>query len=488
MFKIVSGLMLLLVTLSVQALNEARLISQSSSGQTAVFNLGIHDGIQVGDYAVIVKQIYNTEKSDLKVVPVARARNIKINSDSSIWILYHIYDPELIIRGQKYSILSESNMLRGRRDLKLGRIKAVEAKAVELDDSRHLSKLDQKYLKVEHLHDQEYRSDNDFDLVDLEKWEKVRKSRYRTALYRSPYKADFQKKIRLETFEKLVTAYLQRVNDPNFNYESFYREQMRDNSNDFRKRSNFSTEYEDFLHQQSQRSVSEAKLYRSLLEKGDTWSEDFSDEELSSVLKSVSSLQESDRRAIYLRPPTRYALTLDYGLHLSDPQTDEDATYRRENRYSLGLDLEATPFLRHETLERFTLTGSVRSNNSAFEAQGFNADLNEWSATVGVNWYPLHPPYATESAAIFIGTFIRSGIAKANAPTVGEQGNYSILSYPGFTGGMRYIFRNDISLRIVASMETLNLERYESSRLGSVLPESTKVFEGKMGVGIGYSF
>ena len=72
------------------ALTEARLLQQSSSGLTAVFNLGSQDALKQGDYAIIVKQIKDLDTRDLRLIPVARAKNIKVNSDHSIWILFKI--------------------------------------------------------------------------------------------------------------------------------------------------------------------------------------------------------------------------------------------------------------------------------------------------------------------------------------------------------------------------------------------------------------
>jgi preprotein translocase subunit SecA len=78
-----------------------------------------------------------------------------------------------------------------------------------------------------------------------------------------------------------VTAYLKKVNEPNFNYDQFYEEQMKSESGTGMKlRSSLATEYEKFLTVKSQKKIEDAKLYRSLLEKGDIWSEDLSDEEL----------------------------------------------------------------------------------------------------------------------------------------------------------------------------------------------------------------
>ena len=80
----VYAILLIVIALPAWGLTEARLLNQSTSGQTVVFNLGIHDGVKSGDYAVIVKQIRSLDDRDLRLVPVAKARNVKINSDSSL--------------------------------------------------------------------------------------------------------------------------------------------------------------------------------------------------------------------------------------------------------------------------------------------------------------------------------------------------------------------------------------------------------------------
>lgn len=479
-------MLLLVIAMPAWALTEARLLNQSTSGQTVVFNLGIHDGIKDGDYAVIVKQIRSLESRDLRLIPAAKARNVKINSDSSVWMLYHIYDHELLVKGDKFLVLSETHMLSGRRSPKMGRITVVtnkkrtseEAKYAVENDKDRLSKLKDNYQTMTPAHETSVGSDMDAELIDLESWEKNNSSRYRTSLYRSAHKDEWRRQLRLSTFEKLVTAYLKRVNDPDFNYDKFY---------DTQKRRDWSSEYGKFLRAQAKRTDADAKLFRSVLEKGESWSEDYSDEELRKTLNQVSVLQEKDRREYVMAKPTRFAASLDYGFLLSDAQSDKDP-YQRESRYAVESDFEVTPFLKHETLERFTLNAGFRLNYSAFEAEDFNADLNEYSVSLGANWYPLYAPYTQMAPILFLGTYIRSGFAKAVAPTAREKANYTVLSMPGLRAGFKYYLRNNLGIRLILSMETLKIERYEASKLNSILPERTNLVEGKMGVGLAYAF
>jgi hypothetical protein len=502
MIKLVRWILIKLVLLVVVmapawGLSGARLLGMSSSGQTALFNLGIHDAVKDGDYAVIVKEIRDLNSRDLRLIPVARARNIKINPSNSVWILYKKINPELLKKGQEYLILSETQMLSGRRDPRLTRLSVItdkdrtafETNQALSDDKDRISKLKTQYPEIETLHGKETRMDEDVQLLDVEGWKKFKGSKYRTALYKSPYAKDFKRELRLITFEKMVTAYLQRVNDPTFNYDAFYDEQKKTKfADEFRQRSNFSTEYETFAATQSAQASADAQLHRSLLEKGESWSEDYSDEELKNALGQVSVLQEKDRRAYVLADPKRYSLFLSYGISINDTQTDKDPSYRRDNRFSIDLDFEATPLLKHETLERFTLNATLRSNKTAMDAGNYNADVNETSVSAGLNWYPLYAPHSIEAPAIFLGTYIRSGTASATAPTVNEKANYTVLSLPGFRAGLRYNLKNNIGIRVSLSMETLNLDRYQQSKTGSVLPDQANIAEGKMNIALAYSF
>jgi hypothetical protein len=495
--SIVTILMLLSMSISVWGFSEARLVTLSKSGQTAVFNIGVHDGVKEGEYGVMVKEINALDKQKLRLIPVARARNVKINADTSIWILYRVYDAGLLSKDDKYLFFTESNVMNGRRDVRVGRMtvigkdgRAKEAVTNSLrDDKDRLSKLKDKYEEDEMYHDKEFRTDDDVKLLNVDEWRESGKTQYRTAIYKSPYEKEWSREHRLSTFEKMVVAYLKKFNDPNFNYDEFYSKQAKVAfSNELKVHSSYDSEYENFLYRESRRKTAEAKVYRSILEKGRSWSENYSDEELRQVLQEVSVLQESDRRDYVIADPHRYTFYFDYGVHLTDHQTDKDTGYRRSGLYTLQAELEGIPFIRKTDLERFTIFGNVRSSKSAFSANNLNIGLDDLAVALGLNWYPMHAPYAIQSPMIFLGTFVRSGYGTATAPSGGEKGTYTSLVAPGFQGGVRYNFRNGVGMRFTASLETMQLERYGKTLAKPVLPDHTSVTEGKMGFAMAYSF
>ena len=490
-------LTLFVVVTSARAMTEARLISKSTTGRTALFSLGIHDGVASGDFAVIAKQIRSVEESNLRVVPVARARNIKISPDSSVWILYKVYDSELLVKGDKFILLAESHLLRGRKDPEVGKTTVVTQQSLEdqqtkfilEDDKDRLAKRTEDYDKLAITREGVVNSDTDVEQIDVERWGKQKNVRHRVALFKGPNQKEFKKRLRLSTFEKLVTAYLKRVNDPDFNYDAFYEASRRaEFSTDHKVRSDIESEYQKFLSAEARRTSADAKLFRSVLVNGESWSEDYSDEELRRVLNEVSVLQETERRNFIGARPNRYNIAFDYGMILTDAQTDSDTGYRRDANRSLEVDFEAVPFIKHKQLERFSINSSFRLARSAFEAESFNADVDEYSITLGANWYPVHAPYATEAPVFLLGAYIRSGYARVVAPTPDEKANYTVLSMPGLRAGMKYLLRNNFGLRLIFSMETLKLDQYESSKIDSILPSSTNLVEGKFGIGITYGF
>lgn len=496
MIKFVISAFLMLLVTHAFALNEARLLNLSRTGNTVLFNLGIHDGVREGDYAVIVKEIRPVQGTrDLRIVPVAKARNIKINPDSSVWIIYKTYDIELLVKGQPYLILSESEMLRGRRDPRLGRITVVGPKGkrtesvmnVMTDDRDRLSKLKDKYEVNEITHEQTPLYDDEGNLIDLEDWENVKGAKYRTALYKSPNRREYRRQLRLATFEKLVTGYLRKVNDPDFSYDKFYDEQMKDEfTNTFRKNSNFETEYRSFLREQASRATEESKLFRKILEKGGTWSVDYSDEELRDTLTNVSVLQEIDRRDYIVAKPRRNALSFDYGFFLNNDQTKKDNLVN--GRYSMEAGYEFIPFAKHPTLERFTLFGTGRVAQNGFETSNSNAEMSEKSLSAGVKWYPFYAPYAVEVPVLFAGISVRSGQVAMRSPTYGDRANYTLLSVGGIQAGLRYNLRSGFGFRLNASFETLQLDRYQFDRYGSRLPDRVNVAEARTGIALIYAY
>lgn len=497
MLQIVSGWILLLLSFNSLALTQTRLLQLSSSGQTVVFDAGVHERLRTAEFGIVLKQIRDIHDQDsLRVIPVAKVRSVKIGTDHSVWVIFKTYQDELLVKGDLFTLFTESNMIPGRRAYTTSQLTVISpqddikraARSSLTDDEELLAKA-KNYSKNYVNHGPSYKDDHDFELIELEKWVKHKDQRYRSGLYRSQNSEQFKRALRLEVFEGLVTRYLQKVNDPDFNYAAFYDLQMREaGSNYFRKRSNFSTAWEEHLANKGKSLEVGTKLSRSILEKGDRWSEDYSDEELGNVLANISVAQEKDRKARVISKPNRLHMGLDYGQIVSDHQTTEDTSYSKNARYALNLDLEVIPFLKHEIWERFTVNGQLSMSDDALGVGSRNFDRKDQSFTLGVNWYPFYAPYTISVINLYMGTYFRAGQSKLRSELYEDKGNYTLMSMPGFRVGLRYTFKSQVSLRFIGSVESTQLEKTGSNRYFSELPESITKTDMNLALGLGYSF
>lgn len=497
MLKAVSGWILLLLSFNSLALTQTRLLQVSTSGQTLVFDAGVHERLKENEFGVVLKQVKSLNNQNaLRVVPVGKVRNVKVGTDHSVWVLFDLYQEGLLQRGDVFTLFTESNMLPGRRPYEVKKLQVVSsqkdvkaaARSSLEDESDRLAKV--KNYKKSHInHSSSYKSDEDFELIELEKWSRHKERRFRTGLYRSQNAEQFKRNLRLEVFEGLVTQYLQRVNDPDFNYATFYDKQMREPGNNFfRQRSNFATAWENNLAYNEKSIESNAKLSRSLLENGERWSEDYSDEELGLLLGKISIAQEKDRRARVISKPSRFHMAVDYSKALSDNQTSTDTNYQKSSRYSISAELEFVPMVKHPLWERFAINAQGTINDDAVGLAGKNFDRNDQSFTMGLNWFPFFAPYAEKVINIYLGTYFRAGYSKMRSSFYDEKANYTLMSIPAFRAGLRYTFRNKVSLRMVGSIETASFEKSGSSVFNSSLPSSFTKTDMNLAFGLGYSF
>lgn len=488
---------LLLFASAVYAQVEVRLLRQSASGQTLIFNIGHLEGIKTGEFAAILKPIRDPQAADLKMVPVGKARSIKVNYESSIWIVYKVFDGELLVPGDKFELLTESKVLSGRRDYSVSRTEVVGDKrninkdvyeALEGDRER-LTKLGNKYQDDRKIHGPEDRFETDFNMVDVSVWEKERGMAFKSHLYRGPHREQFRRMMRIETFEKLIAQYLRKVNDPKFSYNAFYEEQKKDSHTGFsREKGNFMTEYDKFLLAQSKEKHKEAEVYRAMLARGEAWSDDFSDEELQTMLGRVAKIEENIRREKLLERAFRHQLSLSSGLGLYNNETENDSNHSRGQAREFELGYEFFPFAKVDKWQNWTFAASARTNATSLSHDDYNIESDEYSASLGVNFYPWSPPQVVNSILPFIGTYARIGRTNLTLPATGDEGKYSLNALPGILVGVKFQFSSGLYFRLKSHIEKQTVEVIKTDYLGSSLPDRADLVDAKLGLGIGYAF
>lgn len=494
--KLFLCLMLIMPVFSAYAIDDYMVSIQqvSKSRKTISVNTGFASKIVENDYGVLVKKESKSTKEAL-YKPVAKVRVIKVYSGSSIWIAYKTFMPEEIKAGNRLFLFSESAFLEGRRkqlDTKRTKLITKEGKPAEVKDflleGDNLAKKDDQYQVLAKPLKKEVHFDKEVDLVDIDKWEKQPDTEkyYMQGIYRSPYAKDFAKRKRVHTFEKMVVALLNKYNNPTFEYDEFYREQRRDggSGDDFQSRSAFTNFMDSYEKRLANRQAKTEKFMQQLEDKGDAWSSDYSDEELSEVLNNISIAQERQRRKKLIAFKYNYQLAAAMHLNLLNNENTNDPRTSEHNKYDIDVAWEGYYFKKLQALEQFTLELSARRSQDGLYTGDANVKTTEYSGALHLNWYPYHLPNMVGVNIPYIGVLVRAGFATLYSTYLGEQGNYQVIGFPGFRGGIKYNFKNSYGIRFTGTFERIRFERLVRSDDAGVLPNRVYHLDGKLGIGI----
>lgn len=465
---------------------EARLLSKSSSANTLLLNIGDLDDVKSGDHGILLRRVRAQDVMAIRVVPVARGRVVRSTRHRSIWFLYDVPDTSQLVLRDLYLVTTESMAMKGRRMLENTRLNVIDEKknlpanlaAKQEGDKDLLAIRKAEYESVRRTHKLGESWAKDGQLHDVSEWVTVDKDgqqKYARSLWRSEYEKDFAVKKRLETFEKIVTTYLERINDPLFNYGDFYWEQTR------RGTSNINVAQE-FKENEQRQLNKQAQTYRKLLEKGQAWSEDYSDEELAGMMNEIGVVYEQDRRRTVATRFYNWQVLGSLGLNMLDNENRADAENATKVKWNMELGGEWFPAPRHESAQKFSVWSFARFVQDGVSVGQLNATSKEYSLGLGMTWHMLHSPFATAVNIPFLSLGVRTGVNKL--VTTGEQANYSMESFPTIAGGIKYNFRSGVGLRLAASFEKLILEQTESNQTVSTLPQKEEILEARLNLGV----
>lgn len=469
----------------------------AKSGKTVGIKTGELDGISNNDYGVLVQK-KSFEDGQIIYKPVAKLRAVKVFKKESIWVIYRIFLPEEIKNGRGLFLFSESKMLQGRKkiDLKRNKIFTQTENIKEIEDfyleGDTLRKKVEEYSKLQKLHSKEKFYDQDVELLDVEKFkanDDELSTRTTKVLYHSPYSKSFRQSKRVETFEKMLVAFLNKYNNPSFDYDDFYKEQTRSRTvgdfTDKRVSSNYAKLFEENLLKKANK---EREFYQNVIAKGDRWSEDYSDDELTELLKNMSIVRERKRRRDLYNSNYNSQAYASVGFNLINNENSQDTETRQTTKADFEISYESYLFKKVKSLESLSLEVSGRRATDGFYGGELNLKSTEISAAVHVNWYPFLVPTILERNIVYVGSHLRYGRSRVQNDSFGEEGNYQIYSFPGLRLGVKYNFEQGFGARLFFNYENITVSRIIKSADEGNLPDRSSYLEGKLAFGISKLF
>lgn len=494
------ALLCLLSSKSVFALyGQVEILNASSSGKTIIINVGLDQKINNEDFGILLEKSSSPSKNDELIKntvlkPVAKIRAVKIFQNTSVWVVFETFASNKVRKNSKLLIVSQEELLRGRSKLKIKKSKLIgtdnykeELKETLLEEGQFLAKRVDRYKTVDDIHDKDIKSNDDINLIDLEKWEDLTGTGKKSpiSIYKSSYAKSFADRKRLDTFEKMSYAMLKKYNHPNYSRDTHYKEQKRvEGINDLQENRSGGSVYSNYKENLVNKQAKEEKFYQDTLSKGETWSDDYSDEELSELLHNVSIIYERERRDDILAFKYNYQLYFTFGFNLLDNQILSDAENGQDKKYELEFSIESYALKKFEDLNRFSFEFSLRRSEDGVNIGGSNALMIDYSGAAQMNWYPFHAPNTIHKNILYVGSLFRFGVASLLDQPSGDVASYQVFSLPGLKFGIKYNFPSSLGLRVSASYENVQLDRIEKSNNASILPDRQSLLEGKLAVGL----
>jgi hypothetical protein len=475
--------------------NIVKIEQTSTTGKTLILNMGSSGNLVEGELGVLLTSIKLEDRIQFK--PVAKIKAVKVFKESSIWVAFDVFIPSQLEKGVKLVLLSENRLLSGRENLTFKRSKIIsekknlkkDLKENLLEGTDNISVKEKKYGVLQQLHPKEKHFDRDIELVDLDIWsdKKIGDKKEATSFYKSKYAKDFQTEHRIQTFEKMVVAFVRKYNDPKFTIARRYFEDR--DANSINPDVNSRDTYDAYIESEDVRLGKEEKVYDDLASKGEAWSDGYSDEQLSELVYNVGIVKERERRKVVSAYQFSHQAYTHFGLNLINNENLKDRVNTAQSKYDIELGYEYFAFKSIESLQKISFELSGRRAVDAYSiGSGFNATSTEYSFAGGLNYYPFRPANTLETNIVYLGLYIRTGLSILQVSESSETGSYSVLSIPGVRGGLKYNFPNGYGIRVFGSFENIQTSRIQRSDDEGVLPDVASLTEGKMSIGLSKFF
>ncbi len=490
--------------------DEYYLLSRSTTGRTAVINFGSLDGAKENEEITILQK-FKAKDNKTKVRLIAKARAVKILNTKSIWFLHVLYDREKFEPGRKYIVAAKSSLLAGRFSKATSRMEIVandsKGKKSLKDfyygfDKKQLVHNDKDYEKSKHAHDNKRKLREDFLFVDVSRWNQVPKKYFDKIhedygtkkeltigeYYRSPYENDFLKRKSLDTYEKMVVAYLKKINDPDFSIDQLYLDQLRGNDGEINLQGHDKSVYEMYVRDDNKIKANNKKFQIELLAKSKAWSDEFSDKDLERLIVERGVLDEQVRRLQMIARRYQWSASMFMGLNAFNNESSVDDINVQSVKYDLGASLEYFFALRFPKFHRYSTEVEFRRGQDGYEvSNGLNATSVDFTVAGTINWYPFALPSAVEHNILFLAAGLRVGQNKLTVTSLGEEGLYGNLGFPVLRAGVRYNFMSGWGVKGLISYESFSLTRIQRNIAGQ-LPEVVSGQEFRLRGAVTYFF
>ena len=473
-----------------------RVVERTKSGKLVRLNMG-KTSLEAEEVALLVmltKQKTEYIKHPYRYVPVAKVQLVKAGERNSLWFLDNKRKiPFNVLKvGASYLLLRKSDFLKKRVPYKSSRRLVVTNKGRTLSDEEVLFRKNRKQeLQNIKLHSQAWNRLEQFEVIDIAKWKENRRSEpwinpqyeslFADKLIRKSDDVNLPEYKNLETYEKMLVAYLKKINDPKLTWEERYA--LEDS---FIK----SKRNPDLVIGLNEKMASKEANERVELQKkleGQGWTQNYSKEEMRDWVEKYGAISEIETR----EEVDRYSLQGGYHFSIGFNMIDNELESDFANSRGLKINIEGTYewFIfrtSNNWLKDISLEFGLRYALDGVSTGAANALTVETSFSARAFWYPISP-FRMNKNIYFLGVGARLGFAGLTVERTNEEGTYNVVGL-GIFGGYRYNFLSGWGMRVLVSLEPGGFQSSSRSEPIVHLQESISATDLRVQLGLSYVY
>lgn len=475
------------------AIDQIQIQDHTESKKSVILNKGSLDGLTDGDYGYF----YFQEKKDApKIVKVAKAVLVQLNSTNSSWLIKEVYQPEYIKRKQSLILYSRSRHDLGKRDFSIRSNKVylqsqtsadeyLEDKEIGAPKSQRL--IEDLYTKekgditatVVDGRDMDVESTefHQYDVKTLGKDKRLsveEDGRYvETQALRDVYEDEY--------YQSSVDGWEQKAKSFD-SLESMYKRKLKDvDVKEGQEYLTVNNSYREALDEKSDKVFLNRRAIKKMSMEGNNWSADMDDQEIRKFIVNSGIIEESDRKSFALKNSLGHEFYLRYSFGMTQNTTDEDDSY---NGPGFGINLGYELFMERLTqhFRRLTFDFGLEFSNNYFDPNlGYNVKSVETSITAMANYYFWNYPTTLDRILLFVGYGMKSGSATLQSQYLSKDYSYNVRSFATLQTGLKYrIGASDLNTKKIG-IGFLALLQYETQSYTSDA-ESEDDLDGEIGV------
>lgn len=431
--------------LALFGVEKVTILELSSTQKSIMIDRGAEiDHVRIGQRA----KFYIQKSADFPhMIYVGEGEAIKVHNNYSYWYLKSLEQPKLLKKGAQLDIISDDEVLEGRRDLvvKDRRIVLPEGENADEYEQNNKNGLPQKLIRK-----QDGYIENDQQIVDeFPHSEDIRENRYgewdeessltndnlsgevkskrSSLLSKEKTKGDSVKDYRREVFESSTDGSIGKINASANPLEALYGEKRFAEKEGSLVQTSMTNVFKTIQEDQKKSKVIPSSDWAKVKTDDPRWSEEMTDKQLRRFFVESNIEREINRQRFALNNAPNNEFLFRYVMGMSQKANTADAS-NQGTAQAIDTSYEFHLLRTTDALRDWTVEGGFTWGYNFYDTDVYNARATEQTVHGAINYYFYNGPSTLNSYLWHVGLGMRFGMATLSSEKFDEDYGYQLSS------------------------------------------------------------